>query len=172
MNIPDNILPVLRVAQAAAAGNPVPGLDDVVALAEMVSTMSMKANMDNLPDLIKRLKPLMEIDTVRCSDDLKQRLDTLKENLEPKTTRLISLGKKSKSKQFWKNKKYEKEIHNIKASIASHIEDFTFHNNVSIEILVDQMSTTGGYSCPKNGTTGRPTRPWWRGWRTGPESDS
>jgi hypothetical protein len=37
MNIPNNILPVLRVAQAAAAGNPVPGLDDVVALAEMVS---------------------------------------------------------------------------------------------------------------------------------------
>jgi hypothetical protein len=36
MNITDNILPVLRVAQAAAAGNPVPGLDDVVALAEMV----------------------------------------------------------------------------------------------------------------------------------------
>jgi hypothetical protein len=39
----------------------------------------MKANMDDLPDLIKRLKLLMEIDTVGCSDDLKQRLDRLKE---------------------------------------------------------------------------------------------
>jgi hypothetical protein len=35
--------------------------------------------MDDLPDLIKRLKPLTEIDTVGCSDNLKQRLDTLKE---------------------------------------------------------------------------------------------
>ncbi|KAJ7844108.1 hypothetical protein B0H14DRAFT_3139430 [Mycena olivaceomarginata] len=144
MNILDNILPLLKAAQAAPAGNPVPGLKGaitgVVALAEMVSTM--KATMDDLPDLIKRLKPLMEIDTVGCSDDLKQRLDTLKENLEPKTTRLTSLGKKSKSRQFWKNKKYEKEIQNIKALIASHIEDFTFHNNISIEILVDRMSTT------------------------------
>ncbi|KAJ7694474.1 hypothetical protein B0H14DRAFT_3905664 [Mycena olivaceomarginata] len=145
MNILDNILPVLRIAQAAAAGNPVPGLEGaitgVVALAEMVSMM--KANMDDLPDLIKLLKPLTEIDTVGCSDDLKQRLDTLKENLEPKTIRLTSLGKKSKGKQFWKGKKYEKEIQDIKASIASHIEAFTFHNNISIKILVDQMSTKG-----------------------------
>ncbi|KAJ7218409.1 hypothetical protein GGX14DRAFT_390183 [Mycena pura] len=143
MNILDTILPVLRVAQAATAGNPVPGLEgaitSVVALAEMVSTM--KANMDDLPDLIKRLKPLTEIDTVGCSDDLKQRLDTLKESLEPYTNRLTSLEKKSKYKQFWKSKKYEKEIQDIKASIASHIQDFTFHNNISIKILVDQMST-------------------------------
>ncbi|KAJ7347494.1 hypothetical protein DFH08DRAFT_809234 [Mycena albidolilacea] len=143
MNILDNILPLLKAAQAAAAGNPVPGLEGaitgVVALAEMVSTM--KGNEADLPDLIKRLKPLTEIDTVGCSDDLKQRLDMLKENLEPKTTRLTSLGKKSKSKQFWKGKKYEKEIQDIKASIASHIHDFTFHNSISIKILVDQMST-------------------------------
>jgi hypothetical protein len=39
----------------------------------------MKANMDNIPDLIQRLEPLTEIDTVGCSDDLKQRLDILKE---------------------------------------------------------------------------------------------
>jgi hypothetical protein len=41
MNILDNILPVLWVARAAAASNPVPGLEGaitgVVALAEMVS---------------------------------------------------------------------------------------------------------------------------------------
>ncbi|KAJ7788637.1 hypothetical protein B0H14DRAFT_3162501 [Mycena olivaceomarginata] len=143
MNILDNILPVLRIAQAAAAGNPVPGLEGaitgVVALAEMVSTM--ESNLDDLPDLIKRLTLLTEIDTVGCSADLKQRLDTLKENLEPKTTRVTSLEKKSKIKQFWKGKKYEKEIQDIKASIASHIHDFTFHNSISIEILVDQMST-------------------------------
>jgi hypothetical protein len=35
--------------------------------------------MDDLPDLIKRLKPLTDIDTVGCSDDLKQRLGMLKE---------------------------------------------------------------------------------------------
>ncbi|KAJ7788653.1 hypothetical protein B0H14DRAFT_256285 [Mycena olivaceomarginata] len=143
MNILDSILPVLRVAQAAAAGNPVPGLEgaiaDVVALAEMVSMM--KANMDDLPDLIKRLKPLTEIDTDGCSDNLKQRLDMLKENLEPNTDRLTSLGKKSKGKQFWKSKKYEKEIQDIKASIASHIQDFTGIDTISIKILVDQMST-------------------------------
>ncbi|KAJ7844076.1 hypothetical protein B0H14DRAFT_2585332 [Mycena olivaceomarginata] len=91
MNIPDNILPVLRVAQAAAAGNPVPGLNDVVALAEMVSAV---------------------------------------------TPRFISLGKKSKSKQ------YGKELQDIKAAIASHIQDFTFHNNISIKIIVDQISTS------------------------------
>ncbi|KAJ7235428.1 hypothetical protein C8J57DRAFT_1479609 [Mycena rebaudengoi] len=98
MNILDNILPMLRVAQAAAAGNPVPGLEGaitgVVALAEMVSTM--KGNMADLPDLAKRLEQLTDIDTVGCSDNLKQRLDKLKENLEPITTRLISLEKKPK----------------------------------------------------------------------------
>ncbi|KAJ7882598.1 hypothetical protein B0H14DRAFT_1466663 [Mycena olivaceomarginata] len=141
MNIPDNILPVLRVAQAAAAANPVPGLDNVVALAEMVSTM--KGNEADLPDLIKRLKPLTETDTVGCSDNLKQRLDKLKESIEPITTRLRSLEKKSETKQLLKGKKYEKEIQDIKASITAHIQDFTFHNNISIKILVDQMSTKG-----------------------------
>ncbi|KAJ7221175.1 hypothetical protein C8J57DRAFT_1482462 [Mycena rebaudengoi] len=127
MNILDNILPVLRVAQATAAGNPVPGLEGaitgVVALAEMVSTM--KGNKADLPDLAKRLEQLTDIDTVGCSDNLKQRLDKLKENLEPITTRLISLEKKSKFKQFLKGKMYEKEIQGIKASITSHIQDFT-----------------------------------------------
>ncbi|KAF8174517.1 hypothetical protein K438DRAFT_1771628 [Mycena galopus ATCC 62051] len=145
MNILENVLPVLKVAQAAVTGNPVPGLEaaitGVVALAEMVSTM--KANMDDIPDLIERLKPLTEIDTAGCSDDLKQRLDMLKEKLKPHTNRLASLGKKSKHKQFFKSKKYEGEIQGIKVSIASHIQDFTFHNNISIEILVDQMSTKG-----------------------------
>jgi hypothetical protein len=39
----------------------------------------MKGIEADLPDLIKRLKPLTEIDTVGCSDDLKERLHTLKE---------------------------------------------------------------------------------------------
>ncbi|KAF8174490.1 hypothetical protein K438DRAFT_1980233 [Mycena galopus ATCC 62051] len=142
MNILENVLPVLKVAQSAVMGNPVPGLEavitGVVALAEMVSTM--KANMDDLPDLIERLKPLTEIDTAGSSDDLKQHLDTLKENLQPHTNRLTSLGKKSKHKQFFKGQKYEGEIQGIKASIASHIQDFTFHNSISIKMLVDEMS--------------------------------
>ncbi|KAF8215548.1 hypothetical protein K438DRAFT_1748481 [Mycena galopus ATCC 62051] len=142
MNILENVLPVLKVAQAAVTGNPVPGLEaaitGVVALAEMVSTM--KANMDDIPDLIKRLKPLTEIDTAGTSDDLKQCLDTLKENLKPHASRLTSLGKKSKIKQFFKGKKYEGEIQGIKASIASHIRDFTFHNSILIKKVVDKMS--------------------------------
>ncbi|KAJ7819846.1 hypothetical protein B0H14DRAFT_1351548 [Mycena olivaceomarginata] len=108
----------------------------------MVSTMN--GNEADLPDLIKRLKSLTETDTVGCSDNLKQRLDKLKENLEPITTRLRSLEKKSKIKQLLKGKKYEKEIQDIKASITFHIEDFTFHNNISVKILVDPMSTTVG----------------------------
>ncbi|KAJ7701614.1 hypothetical protein B0H14DRAFT_3173610 [Mycena olivaceomarginata] len=130
MNILDNILPVLRVAQAAAAGNPVPGLEGaitgVVALAEMVSTM--EGNKADLPELDKRLKQLTDIDTVGYSDNLKQRLNKLKDNLKPITTRLTSLEKKSKIKQLLKGKKYEKEIQNIKASITSHIQDFTHFN--------------------------------------------
>ncbi|KAJ7884686.1 hypothetical protein B0H13DRAFT_2343598 [Mycena leptocephala] len=55
MNILDNILPVLWVARAAAAGNLVPGLEGaitgVIALAEMVSTM--KGNKADLPDWTK-----------------------------------------------------------------------------------------------------------------------
>ncbi|KAJ7194202.1 hypothetical protein GGX14DRAFT_404830 [Mycena pura] len=127
MNILDNILPVLRVARAVAADNPVPGLEGaitgVVTLAEMVLTM--KGNKADLPELDKRLKRLTDIDTVGYSDNLKQRLDKLKQNLEPVTTRLTSLEKKSKIKQFLKSKKYEKEIQDIKASIASHIQEFT-----------------------------------------------
>ncbi|KAJ7234493.1 hypothetical protein B0H12DRAFT_156801 [Mycena haematopus] len=126
MNILQNLLPLLRVARAAAAGNPVPGLEGaitgVVELAEMVSTM--RGNKADLPDA-----------------ELKQRLDTLKQNLESIITRLTSLEEKSRIKQFLKAKKYEKEIQDIKTSIASHIQDFTFHNSISIKILVDQMST-------------------------------
>ncbi|KAJ7273826.1 hypothetical protein C8J57DRAFT_1224742 [Mycena rebaudengoi] len=127
MNILDNILPVLRLAKAAATSNPVPGLEGaitgVVTLAEMVLTM--KGNKADLPELDKRLKQLTDIDTVGCSDILKQRLDKLKGNLVPITTRLISLEKKSKFKQFLKGKMYEKEIQGIKASITSYIQDFT-----------------------------------------------
>ncbi|KAF7349029.1 hypothetical protein MVEN_01424300 [Mycena venus] len=140
MNILGNIIPVLRVAQAATAGNPTPGLEGaiagVVALAEMVLTM--KGNKADLSELNKRLKRLMEFDTVGCSDDLKQRLDNLKQNFEPIATRLTSLGKKSKIKQFLQGKK---EIQGIKVSITSCIQDFTFHNNISINKLLDQMST-------------------------------
>ncbi|KAF7334754.1 WD-REPEATS-REGION domain-containing protein [Mycena sanguinolenta] len=143
MNILENILPVLRVAQAATAGNPIPGLEGaisgVIALAEMVLTM--KGNMADLPELDKRLKHLADIDPVGCSNNLKQRLDMLKDNLKTITGRLISLEKKSKFKQWLKSKEYEKEIQDMKASIASHIQDFTFHNSISIKILVDQMST-------------------------------
>ncbi|KAF7334743.1 WD-REPEATS-REGION domain-containing protein [Mycena sanguinolenta] len=124
----DNILPVLRVAQATAAGNPVPGLEGaisgVVALAEMVSSWT------------KRLKQVADIDPVGWSDNLKQRLDILKDNLKPINARLISLEKKSEIKQFFKGKKYEKEIQGIKASIMSHIQDFTFHNTISIKNLL------------------------------------
>ncbi|KAF8132697.1 hypothetical protein K438DRAFT_1998427 [Mycena galopus ATCC 62051] len=138
MNILDNILPVLRVAQKAAAGSPVPELEgaitDVVALAEMVSTK--KGNKADLPELNKRLKRLTDIDNVGCSDNLKQRLDKLKQSLDPITPRLISLEKKSKFTQFLKGKKYEKEIQDIKASIASLIQDFTFHNSISIKVLL------------------------------------
>ncbi|KAF8174497.1 hypothetical protein K438DRAFT_1980239 [Mycena galopus ATCC 62051] len=142
MNILENVLPVLKVAQAAVTGTLVPGLEGaitgVVALAEMVSTM--KANMDDLPDLAERLKPLTGIDTAGCSNDLKQRLDTLKKNFKLIASRLTLLERKSRFKQFFKGKKYEGEIQGIKASIASHIQDFTFHNNISIKMLVDEMS--------------------------------
>ncbi|KAF8215543.1 hypothetical protein K438DRAFT_1954265 [Mycena galopus ATCC 62051] len=145
MNILENILPVLKVAQAAVTGNPVPGreavITHVVALAEMVSTM--KSNMDELPDLIKRLKPLTEIDAAGCSDGLEQCLDMLKEKLKPHTNRLTSLKRKSKIKQFFKGKKYEREIQGIKASIASHIQDFTFHNSILIKKVLDKMSKKG-----------------------------
>jgi hypothetical protein len=39
----------------------------------------MKGNKADLPELNKRLKRLMEFDTVGCSDDLKERLDKLKQ---------------------------------------------------------------------------------------------
>ncbi|KAJ7790667.1 hypothetical protein B0H14DRAFT_208468 [Mycena olivaceomarginata] len=96
----------------------------------------MKGNEADLQDLIKMLKSLTETDTVGCNDNLKQRLEKLKENLEAVTPRFISLRKKSKGKQ------YGKELQDIKASIASHIQDFTFHNNISIKIIVDQISTS------------------------------
>ncbi|KAJ7725162.1 hypothetical protein B0H16DRAFT_1736253 [Mycena metata] len=145
MNILDNILPVLRVARAAAAGSHVPGLEGaitgVVALAEMVSTM--KGNKADLLELDRRLEQLMDIDTAGFSDNLKQRLDKLKQNLKPITTRLKSLEKRSEIKQFFKAKKYEKEIQDIKDSVSSHIQDFTFHNSISIKTLVDQIFTKG-----------------------------
>jgi hypothetical protein len=39
----------------------------------------MKGNKADLPELDKRLKRLTDIDIVGCSDNLKQRLDELKE---------------------------------------------------------------------------------------------
>jgi hypothetical protein len=38
----------------------------------------MEGNKADLPELDKRLKQLTDIDTVGCSDNLKQRLDKLK----------------------------------------------------------------------------------------------
>jgi hypothetical protein len=46
-------------------------------------------------------------------------------SLDPITTRLTSLEDKSKIRQVLKGKKYEKEIKDIKASITSHLQDFT-----------------------------------------------
>ncbi|KAJ7208515.1 hypothetical protein GGX14DRAFT_395669 [Mycena pura] len=145
MSILENVLPALEFTRAAVTGVGIPGVEGaingVVQLATMVSTM--KANMEDLPDLEKGLNKLIALDGSYCAGELKQRLSALQGNLKPIADRCKSLIHKSGIKQFLKSNVYEKEIQGMKASLASHIRDFTFQGGISIEKLASDMAPKG-----------------------------
>ncbi|KAJ7634820.1 WD40-repeat-containing domain protein [Roridomyces roridus] len=138
----DNIMPALRVAKAAVTGTPVPGLESainaVLEVAEMVQTM--KGNLEDLPGLAQKIRDLIKVDLQNCSTELKERLDKFRNNLGALTPRITALAAKSKLKQFWNSKKYEKEIADIKASIMSYMQEFIFSNEISVLKLLEKMS--------------------------------
>ncbi|KAJ6481182.1 hypothetical protein DFH09DRAFT_1107746 [Mycena vulgaris] len=150
------ILPALRLAKTGATGIGIPGVEPMISgvleLATMLSTM--KANRDDLSTLERSLKQLIAINASGAGGDLKLRLTTLTScavrliNLDSgfRELKIIileckSLTEKSRLKQFFKSKDYKDRIQNIKASIASHIHEFTFYGNISIEKSVEAMSS-------------------------------
>ncbi|KAJ6534427.1 hypothetical protein DFH09DRAFT_1092028 [Mycena vulgaris] len=137
------ILPALRLAKTGATGIGIPGVEPMISgvleLATMLSTM--KANRDGLSTLETSLKQLIAINASGAGGDLKQRLTTLTSELKIIVLECKSLTEKSRLKQFFKSKDYKDRIQNIKTSIASHIYEFTFYGNISIEKSVETMAS-------------------------------
>ncbi|KAJ7842054.1 hypothetical protein B0H13DRAFT_1909981 [Mycena leptocephala] len=145
MQVLENVLPALNLAKAVATGIGIPGVEPVIngvlELATMVSTMG--SNKEDLSKLEKCLDTLLIINVSGCGDDLKNRLTKLSSNLKFISSDCKSLGEKSRFKRYYKSKEYKEKIQNIKASISSQIQEFTFYGNISIEKTVKDMTLKG-----------------------------
>ncbi|KAJ6481187.1 hypothetical protein DFH09DRAFT_418991 [Mycena vulgaris] len=133
------IVPALKLAKAGATGIGIPGVEPaingVLELAMMLSTM--KENKEDLSRLETALNELITIDASGASGDLKQRLVKLSSELGKIAIECNSLTVQSRVKQFFKANDYKQRIQDIKNSIASHIHEFTFYGNISIETSVE-----------------------------------
>ncbi|KAJ6620959.1 quinon protein alcohol dehydrogenase-like superfamily [Mycena sp. CBHHK59/15] len=135
------ILPALSLAKASVTGIGIPGVEPVIngvlELARMIATM--KANKEDLSKLETSLKALIAIDASGASDDLKRRLATLQSKSTEIAVECKSLEEKNGVKHFFKSRKYEGKILSIRNSVVSHVQEFTFYGNISIEKLVGDM---------------------------------
>ncbi|KAJ7034183.1 hypothetical protein C8F04DRAFT_583058 [Mycena alexandri] len=133
--------PALRLGKAAVTGIGIPGVEGVVngvvELGEMVATM--RGNKEDLFELKKHLDTLDAVDCSNMGGDLKQRVETLKKELQLITTDHNQLAKRGKFRRFLDSKGDKEAIQNIQSSIVSCLQDFTFYGTVSIEKLVGDM---------------------------------
>ncbi|KAJ7508944.1 hypothetical protein B0H11DRAFT_1901719 [Mycena galericulata] len=149
------VLPVLTLAKGGATGIGVPGVEPaingVLELATMLVTM--KANKEDLSALGSSLNKLITIDVSGTSGDLEVRLAALSSmficpprgfrNLKPIAAECKSITEKGRLNRFFKSKEYKQKIGDIKSSIASYIQEFTFYGNISIEKLVGDIVKKG-----------------------------
>ncbi|KAJ7923803.1 hypothetical protein B0H13DRAFT_2266933 [Mycena leptocephala] len=145
----DAILPVLNLAKTCVTGIGIPGVEALINSVLELATMilltfnpirqTMTTNKDDLSRLEKCLNKLTSINASVVSDDLTQRLKNFTSNLKAIADECKLLAGKSRLQQFFKSKDYKERLQGIRASIASHIQEFTFYGNISIEKSVDDM---------------------------------
>ncbi|KAJ6457822.1 WD40 repeat-like protein [Mycena vitilis] len=143
-HILENVRPALELAKAGVTGIGIPtGLEPAINGALHLTTMllTMKANKEDLSNLEETLKNFIAIDASTSSADLTKRLADFTSNLEPLFKECKSLASKGGIKRLFKSKDYEEKICAIKNSIATQIQEFTFHGNISIERLVRDLRT-------------------------------
>ncbi|KAJ6571391.1 WD40-repeat-containing domain protein [Mycena capillaripes] len=135
-------VPALTLAKATVTGIGIPGVEGaisgVLALATMISTMH--SNKDALSKIDKCLETLISIDPSSCGEHLKNRLSILISKLTLISVDCKALTQKHRFKRFVMGKEYKEQIQDVKDSIASCIQDFTFHGNISIEKSVTVMA--------------------------------
>ncbi|KAJ6629728.1 hypothetical protein B0H10DRAFT_2184299 [Mycena sp. CBHHK59/15] len=124
------ILPALSLAKASVTGIGIPGVEPVInGVLELVTMIStMKANKEDLSKLERSLKAFIAIDASGASEDLKRQLN------------MLSLG----PKRFFSSKEDKEKILDIQNSVASHIQEFTFYGNISIDKLVGDIVSKVG----------------------------
>ncbi|KAF7378037.1 hypothetical protein MSAN_00227600 [Mycena sanguinolenta] len=139
------VLPALKLAKAGATGLGVPGVEPVItAVLELVTMVSiMKSNKEDLSKLEQILKKLTVIDMATAGDDLKARTAELALNLTPLAEKCTALVEERDIKHLFRSKEYKEKIQGIKNSITSHIQEFTFYGNISIEKIVANMISKG-----------------------------
>ncbi|KAJ6549604.1 hypothetical protein DFH09DRAFT_1039391 [Mycena vulgaris] len=138
----NNILPALQFAKAGVTGLGVPGVEPiangVLELAMMVATM--QDNQDDLLKLENSLATLITLQVSGPSGDLQDRLARLTINLKVIVAECKVLAEKNPVKRFLKSKAYKDKIQLLRGQIASHIRDFTFYGNISIEKSVQDIA--------------------------------
>ncbi|KAJ6594878.1 hypothetical protein B0H19DRAFT_975088, partial [Mycena capillaripes] len=143
MHLLQTVLPVLNLAKAGVTGIGIPGVEGaingVVELATMVATM--KSNKEDLSKLQKCLHTLIVVDASGCGDDLKNRLSIFVQRITLISVDCKALAEKHGFRRFVMGKEYKEQIQGIKDSIASAIQDFIFYGNISIEKLVENMTS-------------------------------
>ncbi|KAJ6612022.1 hypothetical protein B0H10DRAFT_2283393 [Mycena sp. CBHHK59/15] len=104
---------------------------------------TMKANKRDFRGLELSITTLVtDIDasgTTGASGDLQDRLIKLSSKFTALAADCRSHADKSSFKRFWKSNDYKDDILRIKNLAASHIQEFTFHGNISVEKLVADM---------------------------------
>ncbi|KAF8196299.1 hypothetical protein K438DRAFT_757477, partial [Mycena galopus ATCC 62051] len=142
MHINQAALPVLRLARASTTGIGVPAVEliinGVLELATLVDTMH--SNKEDLSQLDQRLDSFIAIDTSGSGETLRARLTTLVSKLTAVSAECKSLTGKHRFERLFKSREHKDKIQSIKSAITSHIQEFTFYSNISIEKLVTDMA--------------------------------
>ncbi|KAJ6548144.1 hypothetical protein DFH09DRAFT_1504633 [Mycena vulgaris] len=135
------ILRALRLAKAGATGIGIPGVEPTITgVLELATMLSLIRR--TFRKLEKALNKLITINASNASGaggDLKQRLTALTSEFEGIACECKSLTEKSRLRRFFKSKDDKDKIQDIKNSITSHIQHFTFYGNMSIEKAVEAM---------------------------------
>ncbi|KAJ7447803.1 hypothetical protein B0H11DRAFT_2202693 [Mycena galericulata] len=136
------IIPALNLAKAGVAGIGIPGvegaLNAVHELAKMISTM--KGNKKDLDALKKSIDAFATLEVPGAPTDLEKRLTELSVKMTARSEECKALGTKSRIDRFLRSDMYSSEISDIRNGVASDIHEFTFHGNISIEILVTDIT--------------------------------
>ncbi|KAJ7434774.1 hypothetical protein B0H11DRAFT_2208060, partial [Mycena galericulata] len=158
------LVPFLNVAKAGVTGIGIVGVEIGVSaafeLAKMVLTM--KDNKEGLAALKIQVDKVAALKVTGAKGDLETRLTELSSQVKiPKicciqahhraSRKMNTRSKECKAlidkprfDRYLRSDEYSKKILDIRNGIAEDIHEFTFHSNISIEMLVQDMAQTVG----------------------------